>query len=323
MDTEVTIVMPVRNQTAYFRQALDSALAQTVPVKIIVHDSSPTDAGFEKIIGTDLDRVKYCRFYDGVGMAGDWNRAMSLAQTDWISFLHRDDLLLPNAIEALLEAKKKMPGKSIYFGLDDGIDQNGVVRVSKSKLEDHKLVEISAETFALTNQFSAPGVLLNRKTVIALGGFASGLQMTLDWDLWVRLTLHSGAIRTNVVISQYRDHFDPKRGTTVQELSGAKLVKMDIQLKRNLARLKAKFPEYTPPANPGDYLSDMARGDLCVKGKYLSKRARYIYFLFVWRGRKLIHPRSKLLAYLTSVYLTGLWIAYSYVRPYRQRFKRS
>jgi glycosyltransferase involved in cell wall biosynthesis len=322
METDVTIAMPVYKRTAYFRQALDSALAQTVPVKIVVHDASPTDVGFREIIGEDSGRVEYYHFTDGIGNARDWNRCMGLIKTKWVSFLHDDDLLFPNSIELLLDAKREMPGRALYFGLDDSIDEKGNVRISKARLVDHHLVEIPPEVYAIKNQFCAAGALFNREIALALGGFPRGAGMTLDWDLWVRLTLHSGAVRTNAITAQYREYTDPNRSTSIYERSGDKLVKIRVQLKRNLARLRRKFPDYVPPPNPGSYIYDMARGDLCTQGHRLTPKGRRICFAYVLRGQRQIHGGRKLAAYLSALYLSWLWIAYSYIRTYRLALRK-
>ena len=289
MNPEVTIAIPVFIRTKYFRFALESVLRQTVPVKILVHDASPTDAGFRDLIGKDADRVIYYHAPDNLGMAGNWTRCLKLCDTDWISILHEDDILTPNAIEILLEAKRRLPGKAIYFGLEDMMDERGVIYVSKERRVDGRMVEISPQEYALTNQFYYPGALVDRGLALSVGGFNPGLKLTPDWDLWVRLCLLSGAARINRQTAAFREYFDPMRGTTVIEGNGTFLPRVTVQRRRNLARLKVKFPGYVAPPEAALLTPRMARTLLLSKGRQLGAKGRRISFLYASRlitGRK-------------------------------------
>jgi glycosyltransferase involved in cell wall biosynthesis len=319
---EVTIAIPFYRRTTYFRKALDSALAQTIPTRILVHDASPEKAGFEELIGSDAIRVDYYHFNNDRGMAGNWNRSLELATTKWVSLLHDDDLLVPNAIELLTRAERERPGHALYFGLEEGIDKNGTVYNSKAGLVDHRSVDVSPIQLAVANQFCAAGVLLNREIALALGGFNSKLKMTPDWDLWLRLALDAGVVRVGEITARYRDYFDQQRETTAQELTAKKLLRLSVQLKRNIARTKARFPNYIFPPRGGPYVSHMAKGLLCMIGYRLTRKPRRIYFAYVTRTHSLPYKRTNKVRRCWAELFCWVYVAYSLIRPLRAKLRK-
>ncbi len=322
MTKEVTIVIPVYIRTKYFRFALDSALRQTVPVKIIVHDASPSDEGFLKLIGRDADKVTYYRAPDNPGMAGNWTRCLRICDTEWVSILHEDDILTDDAIKLLLQAKAERPDHALYFGLEDMMDERGVIYVSKYRRADGALVEISPLDYALANQFYFPGALVNRAAALELGGFRTGIRLTPDWDLWVRLALHGGALRINRQTATFREHFDQLRGTSIHERTGGSLVRTSVQRKRNLARLRERFLGTAIPAEVEMLTPRMARSLLISKGKSLTPQGRRIGFAYATRlitGRKTALGWTQTLAHAICWFwwlLSYLWPFYMKLWPY-------
>lgn len=93
----VSIIIPTYNRPELLREAVDSALSQTVPVEVIVVN----DGGVKP-----NNLPKDVRFYDRPhkGAPDTANYAISKATGDFIFNLDDDDLLAENCIERLLEA---------------------------------------------------------------------------------------------------------------------------------------------------------------------------------------------------------------------------
>jgi glycosyltransferase involved in cell wall biosynthesis len=321
---DITIVMPVYNRTEYFREALESALNQTVPVSIlVVNDGCPASSSkFRDIIGPDNDRVKYVECEKNLGQSGHWNRCLGIAGTRWVSMLHDDDVLLPNAIEHLMKAVETIPGKALYFGIDDGIDETGKVRVHRQNEVNHQILEFPTEVYVVHNQFCAAGALIDRELTLSLGGFNPHLKMTLDWDMWVRLCLHSGAVRINEIVARYRSYFDLNRGTTVQEIDAKKIVRVSVQLKRNIARFKAKYPDVALPDWTGRLLDEMAISTLRVLGCRCTWKGRLIYFAYARGSRRFQKNQPDFFSRLKADINSFASLAYSYVRPIREYWRQ-
>lgn len=88
----VSVIIPAYNCTAFIRQALDSALAQDVPVEIIVvNDCSQDnlDTVMEKY--KNDTQIRYLKNETNLGVAKTRNRGVAAANGEYIAFLDADD----------------------------------------------------------------------------------------------------------------------------------------------------------------------------------------------------------------------------------------
>jgi len=101
---KATLVIPCYNASATIAKAVESALVQTVPVRIIVIDDCSTDDSFR--ILTDLaarhPRLTVRRQPRNGGPGAARNAGLRLAETEWVAGLDSDDYLLPDRMEKLL-----------------------------------------------------------------------------------------------------------------------------------------------------------------------------------------------------------------------------
>ena len=176
------------------------------------------------------------RFDDRVRMAENWNRCLSVAPTRWVSILHDDDELYPDAMHELTRAISVNPDCGLFFGLDDAIDEQGAVIVKKEQTNPIYSI-ITPLQYATINQFSACGFIIHRDYALSLNGYSSRLSMTPDWDLYARMCLHHGAIKINRVIGRYRTYTDMSRGTVALISTGHHIRDIARQQCYNLARL--------------------------------------------------------------------------------------
>lgn len=109
----VTIAMPVYERKDFFREALDSALNQTVKCKVIVVDNCSSHDYFEKVC-KEKD-VTYYRNKTNIGLAANFARGFELAETKYVLNLQDDDLLSPNYIESFLTAVNLHPEIDVFF----------------------------------------------------------------------------------------------------------------------------------------------------------------------------------------------------------------
>jgi GT2 family glycosyltransferase len=100
---EVSICIPAYNRPEELRVAIASALAQTVDdLEVIVTDDSD---GCQDLIAEFGDvRLRYYSNQERLGMAANWQRAISLARGRYVGLLMDDDRLLPTFLERCLPA---------------------------------------------------------------------------------------------------------------------------------------------------------------------------------------------------------------------------
>lgn len=105
----VSAIIPTYNRGKYIRKAIDSILAQTVPVdEIIVVDDGSTDGTAEAVAEWFGSKVKIVRQENGGVAAARW-RGIREAAGQWIAFLDSDDEWLPDRTGQLLAATGKVP----------------------------------------------------------------------------------------------------------------------------------------------------------------------------------------------------------------------
>ena len=94
----VSVLMPCRNAAPWIGQALDSALAQTwTRLEVIVVDDGSTD-GSDRIARKFASRRCRVVRQEPRGASAARNRALSLAQGEFIQYLDADDLLGPDKV---------------------------------------------------------------------------------------------------------------------------------------------------------------------------------------------------------------------------------
>ncbi len=104
----VSVVMPAYRCGDTICEAIDSALAQDVPLELLVIDDcpdAPIEAALEKYRSDP--RLIYLRNEKNLGAAKSRNRAVELANAPYVAFLDADDRWLPGKLQqqlAILEA---------------------------------------------------------------------------------------------------------------------------------------------------------------------------------------------------------------------------
>ena len=104
-DSLISVIIPVYNTETYLASCLDSVLTQSYRnLEVIVIDDGSSDFSLnvaEKYAEQD-DRVTVYP-QENAGMSVSRNRGLSVATGDFICFVDSDDLLLPDALEVMLE----------------------------------------------------------------------------------------------------------------------------------------------------------------------------------------------------------------------------
>lgn len=93
----ISVVIPAYSGTHLLDRAVRSALAQDMPLEIIViNDCSPEDV--DGVIAPYLDRVVYLKNTQNMGAAESRNRGVSLAKGKYVAFLDADDYWAENKL---------------------------------------------------------------------------------------------------------------------------------------------------------------------------------------------------------------------------------
>ena len=100
----VSVTIVTYNSGRFIKRCLESVLSQGYPLmEVIVIDNASTD-GTADILEQFEDRCLIRYNEENIGFAAAQNQAIGLADGDWVLTLNPDVLLLPNFIQALVDA---------------------------------------------------------------------------------------------------------------------------------------------------------------------------------------------------------------------------
>ena len=156
----VSVLIPTYNQPGYFREALESALAQDYPrFEIIIGDDS-TDTRTRDLMQPYLEKYPQIHyFYHGgpLGAAGtnNMNFLLAHAEGEYLSFLFHDDLYYPGRIRKMMQyfladdAHEIALASSVRYCIDGQSRQQGTLspwvpnrdQVLSSEIVGRKLLE--------------------------------------------------------------------------------------------------------------------------------------------------------------------------------------
>lgn len=182
----VSAVIPAFNRRRYIGRALDSVLAQTVPVdEVIVVDDGSTDGTAQYVAARYGNVVRTVRQQHS-GVSAARRRGILEARGDWIAFLDSDDEWTPARNEMLVGAAVPLPQDVAWiFGNLEMMTDGGP---ASTTFEEHGLVlRRSPELFpdSVSTQFPfqfsmLDGSLIRRSALLELHCFSEGLQHSED-----------------------------------------------------------------------------------------------------------------------------------------------
>jgi glycosyltransferase involved in cell wall biosynthesis len=111
----ISVAIPVHNAAPYVAAAIESVLAQTVPVAevLVVDDGSTDDSG---AVARRFGGTVRCVRQDNAGQGSARNRAVALARGELLAFLDADDLWPRDKLERQLAALRRDRDLEAVFG---------------------------------------------------------------------------------------------------------------------------------------------------------------------------------------------------------------
>lgn len=130
MTATVTVGIPTFNRAALLREAIESVLAQTYgDFRLLVSDNASTDETPDVLASFSDSRLEYHRATENIGMIGNFNRLLALADTELAMFLPDDDRLYPDYLRSVVDVLQRNPGVGIAhtafdeIGLDSHVQE--------------------------------------------------------------------------------------------------------------------------------------------------------------------------------------------------------
>lgn len=144
-------------------------------------------------------RVKYTHLPENLGISGNSNAALALADGDYVVMLDHDDVLVKDALEFIVRILAQKPDADFIYSDSDLTDHDNLY-------EYNPLFKPawSPETLYSANYITHLSVI--RTTFLReLGGWRSAYDGAQDWDLFLRIGEHTDRIwRTPHILYHWR-----------------------------------------------------------------------------------------------------------------------
>jgi glycosyltransferase involved in cell wall biosynthesis len=189
----ISVIIPTYNVAGFVRQAVDSALSQTLrDIEVIVVDDGSTDGSTDTLRDLDDPRLRVIR-EDHAGSAAARNAGLRLASGELVAFLDADDRWAPQNLERQSAFLASHPEVDMTFSHSLVVDEEGRSLGFKSS---SCAGPISLSQLLRTNEIgNGSCLLLRREALDRAGWFDPQLAACVDIDVWMRVaSLRSGNV---------------------------------------------------------------------------------------------------------------------------------
>ena len=183
---DISVVIPLYNKASDIYLTLTSVLVQSLrPREVIVVDDGSTDGSaeiVEQMIANE-PHVKLVR-QANAGVSVARNRAIEMAQGEWVALLDGDDLWSPDylkAVQMMIERWPECGAIGTGFFVEDRFRR--IVGSTPEKTGKVDFFEESMRRYVLIPSATT----LRRDLVLRLGGFPEGMRIGEDQWVWIRL----------------------------------------------------------------------------------------------------------------------------------------
>ena len=195
-----TIAIPAYNRENMLPRTLESALAQKQGgLEILVIDDCSTDSVVKIANGYKDSRLRVVQNETRLGLFGNFNRCLSLAQGEFVKILCNDDKLAAGCIEREVAAMDSNPTVSLLFSKATRVDESGrtigwigdCFRPGIYAGRDAIYATLWFHAHYWMNPIPLPsGVLLRKTAIVKSGLFDTSMKMYGDLDLFLRILQH-------------------------------------------------------------------------------------------------------------------------------------
>lgn len=201
----VSVVMPMRDASAFLDAAIVSVLTQTYTdfEFIIVDDGSRDESLWRARNHAAVDSRIAVIPRPSLGIVAALNLGIRQARGDLIARMDADDVAAPTRFAKQVALLTARPDVSVVGSFYTVIDNRGV------SLRDMTLPAESdaiRRTLAICNCIAHPSVMMRRDAILAAGFYRDDFPLCEDYDLWLRLSETSNLLNLPESLLFYREH---------------------------------------------------------------------------------------------------------------------
>jgi glycosyltransferase involved in cell wall biosynthesis len=189
MSPKVSVLIPTFNYAHFLDETIQSALGQTFTdfELLIVDNCSDDDTATVVAAYLGDARVSYHRNEKNLGLVGNWNRCLELANGEYIKFLCADDKFEKTMLEKYVEVMDGDPGISLITCDKQafGSKNHETITPVTYKQPGHKSVlDMLFNNYCWIGE---PTSVMFRRKDLSVGKFSEDYIQYVDWEYWIRL----------------------------------------------------------------------------------------------------------------------------------------
>ena len=191
---KISIVVPAfKTPESFLREMIDSVKAQTYGNwQLCVADGSADDADTHvSAILRDYaaadPRIVFCTLEDNLGIAGNTNAALALADGEYIALLDHDDVLEDTALYEVVSLLQEQPYKALYT------DEDKVSTDLRDYYEPHFKPDFSPDLLR-SNNYICHLFVVKKEIADRVGGFREAFDGSQDYDFILRCTERASSV---------------------------------------------------------------------------------------------------------------------------------
>jgi len=184
----VSIIIAAYNMGQYLPLAVQSVLRQTYKnLEIHVIDDGSTDNTREIMRQFAHDNRVHYHYQQHEGQPQAKNTGIRASNGSFIAFCDADDLWLETKLELQLPCFSRLEKVAVVYTNSDTINESGEV-VCPRKEAWHRYSGPVTERLFIRNFVTFGTAIVRKKCLDAVGMFDESLPMSIDWDLWLRIS---------------------------------------------------------------------------------------------------------------------------------------
>lgn len=193
-DPRLTVAIPTCNGARHLAETLRGVLAQGGRFPLLLSDDRSDDATLDIARAIAGDRLRIVINAERLGLAGNWNRCVAIANTPLVAIIHQDDVWRPGHLDAHLaayEADRVVGWIASASGvIDDAGREVPAATVDRGGLgdRDRRFPPGGAvRELAVSNPLRCSAVTIAKAAHAEVGGFDPSYRYVVDWDFWLRV----------------------------------------------------------------------------------------------------------------------------------------
>jgi glycosyltransferase involved in cell wall biosynthesis len=199
----VSIVTPTLNMARFLPETIESVLAQDYPrIEYLVIDGGSTDGTLE-LLKRYHGRLRWVSEKDK-GQSDAVNKGFLQTSGEIFTFLNADDVYLPGAVRAAVEGFHAHPDAAVVYG------DAWYTREDGSILKRYPVLPYDHDWLGHQCYICQPASFIRADVFREVGMLDTGLHLTLDYELWLRISSRYPMHKVDAILATSRMYGDNK-----------------------------------------------------------------------------------------------------------------